>query len=154
MDKAVVHVDDLEKMQYRNVLCLFYVQIIGRFNCQYIYDKRKLLTSEMKLQMKISKEIKKVSVELFAKALPERKVVDMALYDWNGDGKKDFTEDFIEYNIYKRSMENRNNGRKPCSNPSFKGFLTIFLVCCVIACFNELVAAIIFGIYLFFTVMS
>ncbi|MGN0350120.1 MAG: hypothetical protein ACI4ES_00585 [Roseburia sp.] len=25
----------------------------------------------------------------------------MAFYDWNHDGKKDFTDDFIEYQIYK-----------------------------------------------------
>ncbi len=27
----------------------------------------------------------------------------MAFYDWNGDTKKDFTDDFIEYNVYKNS---------------------------------------------------
>ena len=25
----------------------------------------------------------------------------MAVHDWNGDGKKDFCDDFIEYQIYK-----------------------------------------------------
>ena len=25
----------------------------------------------------------------------------MAFYDWNRDGKKDFADDYIEYNIYK-----------------------------------------------------
>ena len=45
---------------------------------------------------------------------------DMAFYDWNGDGKKDFTDDYIEYNIYKRSVENRNNGRRPGSDPTFR----------------------------------
>lgn len=30
----------------------------------------------------------------------------MAFYDWNHDGKKDFTDDFIEYNIYKESTKN------------------------------------------------
>ena len=78
----------------------------------------------------------------------------MAFCDWNGDGKKDFTDDIIEYNICRRSMEHRNNGRKSSSNPSFKSFWGVFLVCCLIACFNELIAALIFGIYLFFTVMS
>lgn len=34
----------------------------------------------------------------------------MAFYDWNRDGKKDITDDFIEYNIYKQSMQNDNNG--------------------------------------------
>ena len=78
----------------------------------------------------------------------------MAFCDWNGDGKKDLMDDFIEYNIYTRSTENSNHGIKSGSDPSFKSFWGVFLVCCVIACFNELIAAIIFGIYLFFTVMS
>lgn len=30
----------------------------------------------------------------------------MAFYDWNHNGKKDFTDDFIEYNIYKESTKN------------------------------------------------
>lgn len=30
----------------------------------------------------------------------------MAFYDWNHDGKKDFADDFIEYNIYKESTKN------------------------------------------------
>lgn len=77
----------------------------------------------------------------------------MAFYDWNSDGKKDFTDDFIEYNIYKGSTESGNNGRRPGSGPTFKSFWGVFLVCCVIACFNELVAAIIFGVYLFNKVM-
>lgn len=29
----------------------------------------------------------------------------MAFYDWNHDGKKDFTDDFIEYNIYNESTK-------------------------------------------------
>lgn len=33
----------------------------------------------------------------------------MALFDWNHDGKKDFTDDFIEYHIYKQSMENNKS---------------------------------------------
>ena len=28
----------------------------------------------------------------------------MALYDWNHDGKKDFTDDFIEYQMYRASI--------------------------------------------------
>lgn len=82
----------------------------------------------------------------------------MSLYDWNGDGKKDLTDDWIEYNIYKNCMEhrneNRNNSRKSSSNFSAKGFLIMFLVCCVIACFNELIAAIIFGVYLISILIS
>ena len=78
----------------------------------------------------------------------------MAFYDWNGDGKKDFADDYMEYNIYKRSTENSNNGRISGSDPTFKSFWGVFFVCCLIACFNELVAAIIFGIYLFIKVMD
>ena len=33
----------------------------------------------------------------------------MAFYDWNKDGKKDVQDDFIEYNIYKKSTQNNNN---------------------------------------------
>lgn len=32
----------------------------------------------------------------------------MALYDWNGDGKKDFKDDYIEYQIYKQSTGNNS----------------------------------------------
>ena len=83
----------------------------------------------------------------------------MAFYDWNHDGKKNLLDDYIEYKIYKKSMDNkdncdRDNCRKASSNFSFTGSLVVFLVCCVIACFNELVAAIIFGIYLFIKVMT
>lgn len=30
----------------------------------------------------------------------------MALYDWNGDGKKDFKDEFIEYQVYEQSADN------------------------------------------------
>ena len=33
----------------------------------------------------------------------------MAFHDWNGDGKKDFTDDFIEYQIYKQSTSKKSN---------------------------------------------
>ncbi len=32
----------------------------------------------------------------------------MAFHDWNHDGKKNFTDDFIEYQIYKDSTSNSN----------------------------------------------
>ncbi|MBR4058358.1 MAG: hypothetical protein IKK03_00770 [Lachnospiraceae bacterium] len=32
----------------------------------------------------------------------------MAFHDWNHDGKKDFTDDYIEYQIYKQSTSNSN----------------------------------------------
>lgn len=33
----------------------------------------------------------------------------MAFYDWNGNGKKDVGDDFIEYQIYKESTSNHNH---------------------------------------------
>lgn len=32
----------------------------------------------------------------------------MAFHDWNHDGKKDFTDDFMEYQIYNQSTNNSN----------------------------------------------
>ena len=32
----------------------------------------------------------------------------MSMYDWNHDGKKDFKDDFIEYQAYKSSTDNSN----------------------------------------------
>ena len=34
----------------------------------------------------------------------------MAFYDWNKDGKKDFVDDYIEYNIYKECTKDDDNG--------------------------------------------
>ena len=31
----------------------------------------------------------------------ENEVIDMAMYDWNGDGKKNNVDNFIEYQVYK-----------------------------------------------------
>ena len=40
----------------------------------------------------------------------------MSLYDWNSDGKKNVTDDFIEYQIYKQSTsKNSNNNYTPRS---------------------------------------
>ena len=33
----------------------------------------------------------------------------MAFYDWNHNGKKDIQDDYLEYNIYKKSTENNQN---------------------------------------------
>lgn len=32
----------------------------------------------------------------------------MAFFDWNGNGKKDMADDFIEYNIFKACFEEEN----------------------------------------------
>lgn len=47
----------------------------------------------------------------------------MALYDWNKNGKKDFGDDYIEYNIYKDVMgkndeEDRRSYTPGSSDPS------------------------------------
>lgn len=33
----------------------------------------------------------------------------MAFYDWNHDGKKDWQDNYIEYQIYKNSTGQKNN---------------------------------------------
>ena len=48
----------------------------------------------------------------------------MAFYDWNHDGKKDFTDDFIEYNIYNESTKNS----KPSSYSRGGGISTLSLI--------------------------
>ncbi|MFA7636361.1 MAG: hypothetical protein WCX81_01215 [Monoglobales bacterium] len=35
----------------------------------------------------------------------------MAFFDWNGNGEKDFADDFIEYNIYKQSTTNSDDSQ-------------------------------------------
>ncbi|MBQ7955517.1 MAG: hypothetical protein IJ282_07170 [Lachnospiraceae bacterium] len=40
----------------------------------------------------------------------------MALYDWNHDGKKDWQDTYIEYQIYKNSTGQRNNSSYTSSN--------------------------------------
>ena len=37
-------------------------------------------------------------------------MLSMSFYDWNHDGKKDFVDDYLEYNIYKESTENNSSG--------------------------------------------
>lgn len=47
----------------------------------------------------------------------------MAFYDWNHDGKKDFTDNFIEYNIYKESTKGSSNSSY---TPSHCGGISTF----------------------------
>lgn len=68
----------------------------------------------------------------------------MALYDWNGDGKKDFTDDFIEYQIYKQSTSKKsNNNYTPRSGGGISTFGAIaatvgglFLAAAIVALFG------------------
>ena len=54
----------------------------------------------------------------------------MALYDWNSDGKKDFTDDVIEYQIYKQSTLNNSNNN--CTSRSGGGISTFGAIVAVV----------------------
>ncbi|MBE5943205.1 MAG: hypothetical protein E7264_11815 [Lachnospiraceae bacterium] len=57
----------------------------------------------------------------------------MAFYDWNQDGKKDWQDNYIEYNIYKRSTSNGNQSYSSGDGSSFKAFVAVvifFLMVC------------------------
>lgn len=47
----------------------------------------------------------------------------MSIYDWNHNGKKDFVDDFIEYNIYKESTD---QNKKSSYKPSYSGEMSLF----------------------------
>ncbi len=49
----------------------------------------------------------------------------MAFYDWNHNGKKDWQDNYIEYNIYKRSTGNDNQSYSSGDGLSFKAFVAI-----------------------------
>ena len=59
----------------------------------------------------------------------------MAFYDWNHDGKKDWRDNYIEYNIYKRSTGKDNQSYTSIDDSSFEAFIAgviIFLVLCFV----------------------
>ena len=61
----------------------------------------------------------------------------MAFYDWNHNGKKDIQDDYLEYNIYKKSTENKTNN----SSSNSSGCLTLILIglaiCFIISMFSQ-----------------
>lgn len=65
----------------------------------------------------------------------------MAFYDWNRDGKKDWQDNYIEYQIYKNSTEQKNNSSYTSSNgiSTFGAILSmvggLFLGCLILALF-------------------
>lgn len=65
----------------------------------------------------------------------------MAFYDWNHDGKKDWQDNYIEYQIYKNSTEQKNNSSYTPSNgiSTFGAILStvggLFLGCLILALF-------------------
>ena len=72
----------------------------------------------------------------------------MAMYDWNGNENcDDIIDDFIEYEMYKDYLQNytpTSSGSSSC-----KTTFIVFIICCIIAAFNELIGAGIFLGYLF-----
>ena len=57
----------------------------------------------------------------------------MSLYDWNHDGKKDLTDDLIEYQIYQNSVGSNKNYHSLSSNRN--GMSTFGAVICTILSF-------------------
>ena len=58
--------------------------------------------------------------------------------DWNQNGKKDFTDDFIEYQIYKDSTNSKNYTPRSCGGISSFGAIVatiggLFLAAAIVA---------------------
>lgn len=54
----------------------------------------------------------------------------MAFYDWNHDGKKDWQDNYIEYQIYKNSTGQKNNSSyTPSNGISTFGAIGIVILC-------------------------
>lgn len=56
----------------------------------------------------------------------------VAFYDWNRDGKKNFADDYIEYNIYKESTKNNNTNNYSNNSNSGCAFWFWFSVIMII----------------------
>ena len=56
----------------------------------------------------------------------------MAFHDWNNNGKKDFVDDYIEYNIYKESTGSDNNSFGSGATPG-NGEGCVTSICMIIA---------------------
>ena len=60
----------------------------------------------------------------------------MALHDWNHDGKKDWQDNFIEYQIYKDCTSNNSTPRSS-TNTSGSVFWIVFIIACIVSTFSE-----------------
>lgn len=65
----------------------------------------------------------------------------MVFQDWNNDGKKDFTDDFMEYQIYKDSTNNNNYTPRRSGGISTFGAIVasiggLFLAALIVALFG------------------
>ena len=50
------------------------------------------------------------------------------MYDWNQNGKKDMMDNYIQYQIYKKSTENQNTSYTPRSGSGISTFGAILSV--------------------------
>ena len=61
----------------------------------------------------------------------------MAMYDWNGNGNKsDFTDNFIEYQIY-QECTNNNSTPKSSTGSSAGGFWIVLIIVAIVSAFSE-----------------
>ena len=61
----------------------------------------------------------------------------MAMYDWNGNGNKsDFTDNFIEYQIY-QECTNNNSTPKSSTGSSAGGFWRVLIIAAIVSAFSE-----------------
>ena len=61
----------------------------------------------------------------------------MAMYDWNGNGNKsDFTDNFIEYQIY-QECTNNNSTPKSSTGSSAGGFWIVLIIAAIVSVFSE-----------------
>lgn len=60
----------------------------------------------------------------------------MAMYDWNGNGRNDMTDNFIEYQIYKDFTSNNSTPRSS-TNTSGSGFWIVLIIACIVSAFSE-----------------
>lgn len=65
-------------------------------------------------------------------------------FDWNGNGKKDVGDDFIEYNIYRNSTNSSSWNRKKAKYTRIVGNCSCAKV--IIVCFLAIYFILLFGI--------
>lgn len=75
----------------------------------------------------------------------EWRIKIMAMYDWNGNGKKDSADSFIEYQIYKDCTNHRSSGSGVSSDWWVMPLLAIIAGVCPIVGVIIFLGALIFG---------
>lgn len=78
----------------------------------------------------------------------------MAMYDWNSTGNKsDFTDNFIEYQVY-QECTNNNSTPKSSTGSSAGGFWIVFIIAAIVSAFSEGLGALILLGYGFLKLMG